>query len=327
MFPLLCMTALLAATPEMAPKNRANPSRGLIAMMPLSSLGSTDQSVQAIERVLVGELSNLLGEKLVPPSQIDKQPAHIKRALTVCDGSLDCLVEIFGGLGWDGLLVGTIAGLANDRVINLKLVDLRTGHEAKQVSEAASGTENELIVNMRKAAVQLVAPELYTGTLQIHATQPNIEISVDGERVGSTPLVDPNIAVPVGRRAVEANGPGLVPFSTMIEIAYGEKKPLTILLPDNTVFVGGTTPYYARWWTWALAGAGIAAVGLGGYFNKLQHDNVSRIEKRAANTRLTAEDTDLYKDSKNNWTRALIFYGAGGAMLGTVGAFVVFDFL
>jgi len=306
--------------------------QALVAMMPLTSLGSTEEAAQSVERVLVAEVQRLIGDKLVPPTEVpDRIGPAGAQALAACDGVLDCLIELFGALGWQTLLVGNIAGLGDDRVINIKTLDLLTGAVKARASESAAGDETLLVRRMRAAAVRVLAPERYLGTIEVAAKQPGVRILLDGNLVGTVPLASPRFSVTVGRHAIEANGPGLVPFSGFVEVGYDDVQKVTVLLPGNTVFVGGDVPFYATWWTWALAGTGLIASGIGGYFNYEHVRAIDRLNSRAQACQaggacaLTADSATLYTDSQANWTRALIFYGAGGTLLGGVGIMWVTD--
>jgi len=180
---------------------------------------------------------------------------------------------------------------------------------------------------MRKAAVELVAPELFTGFLEIIARQPEVQILIDGNLVGTTPLVTSRLELPAGRHAVEAQGEALVPFSTMADIAYGEVKQVTIDLAQSSVFVGGDTPMRHRWWVWSIVGAGVLSTALGGYFNNLHLRTIHKIERYAEEGRLTAANGPaLTEDEKADWQRATIFYGVGGALLVGAGVLLSFDF-
>jgi hypothetical protein len=207
----------------------------------------------------------------------------------------------------------------------LKLIEPRSGGEVRRASEKATGDERQLIVQMRKAAVTLLAPELFVGTLELAANQPGLTILVDGRHVGTTPLVSPLLEVAAGRHAIEASGEGLVPFSSMVEVAYGERVPLTILLPENTVFVGGATPFRNRWYTWAIAGAGAIGLAMGGYFNYQHVQTKNEIEARAGDETLTQDHAGLNNDRLSQLKSARVFYGIGGGLLGTVGVLLVVD--
>lgn len=291
----------------------------------LTALGSTSESAAATERVLVAELEGLLGSRLRRTDDLRSISDDVRSAVDDCNDESSCLLEIVAAVGWDGLLLGNVAGLGDQRVITLRHLDARSGKEIGRQSVQASGQERELIVQIRGAVVKLLAPERYVGMVRFEVSQPGVQIMVDGELVGSAPLSNPVVPLSVGRHAIEANGSGLVPFSEMIDVRYGEERTITISLPANTVFVGGETPYYARWWTWAIAGAGATGLGLGGYFNVLHQDTVDEIENRAAARTLTGDDAFLFDDRDDQQRRAIVFYSIGGALSLTAAALLSLD--
>jgi hypothetical protein len=319
----------------------AVPEYSAIAMLPISSLGSTEEAMASIARVLAGELGKLAGEpaqlasrrpvitgpRLVTADRLEQSYPRIWKDLLRCDFVTDCALEVLGAHGWDAFIVGNIAGLGDERVINLKLIDVRSGTERRRASEKASGDESELIKQMRKAAVLLLAPELFTGTLEIHAAQPGVQIIIDGQMQGTTPLAQPRFEVLAGKHAVEATGEGLVPFESLVEVAYGEVVPLNVMLPENTVFVGGDAPFRARWWTWTLAAAGAASGGLGGYFYYQHTQTADRISKRAERGTLTHADTDMVDAWDRDYKVATGLFAAGGLLVTTVGTLLVIDLL
>jgi hypothetical protein len=293
-----------------------------IVVMPLTSLGSTDEAMQVVERVLEGELRKIAGDRLLTYNELRDQQKKLATYLEACDGVLDCLNEVFGAFGWAEFMVSNLAGLGQERVINLKLVNVRTGNVVRRTSEPASGDERELISHMRKAAVLLLAPERFTGILEVHALQPGVQILVDGQLVGTVPMASPRLSVLAGRHAVEAHGEGLVSFSSMLDVAYEAVVPVTINLPANTLFVGGATPYRARWWPWLLGAVGVVAAGAGGYFYYDHVKLAGEIEKdlsAAGAAKEGAWHTDLL--------RARISGGVGGALITTVSVLFISDFM
>jgi hypothetical protein len=331
--PLLALSLSGIETAGVAADASAEPSPSgrykAVAVMPLSSLGSTDEAVGAIQSVLLGEFTKILKERMVSPDALLDQGDTARGAFYACAGVVTCLVEVIGGLGWDAFVVGNVAGLGDRQVINLKLIDVRTGREVRKTSEKATGSEAQLVANMRKAAVELVAPHLFTGTLELLAKQTGVQILIDGKLVGTTPLTSPRIEVAAGRHAIEAKGEGWVPFTTMSDVQYGEVQKVTIDLAKSSVFVGGDTPFRHQWWTWAIAGAGIIGLSVGGYFNVLHADAVDRIEKRADPARGGCDVgcVDLNDEQKAHWNRAVIFYGVGGALTAGAGVLLALDFM
>ena len=301
----------------------AAPKGDQIALMPLTALGSTADTSAAIEQVVIGELTTLLGDQLVLPDSLSKQVA---RAVQSCEGEVGCLTEALGGAGWRAFIVGSLAGLGDDRVVHLKIVDVRTGEQLRTASGTVSGDEAQMIRTIRRAAVQIAAPHRFVGRLELSGAQPGVTVKVDGREVGTTPLTTPTLELTVGPHALEATGAGLVPYSAIVEVQYDETVPVDFLLPSSSVFIGGDAPFRHRWWTWSIAGAGVIAVGLGGYFNALQADTASRIEERIQAGTLRY-DTSLYREEEDNWKRAVVSYGIGGALMLTSMTLLSLDFL
>ncbi len=299
-----------------------------VALMPLTSMGSSDAALDAVQRVLLAEVQKLLAGRLISPHDLLNQDPTTQAAFASCEGMVACLVEVVGGLGWDAFVVGNVAGIGSDRIIKLKLIDVRTGQEMKRSSEKVYDDEAALIRSMRKAAVELLAPERFVGTLELVALQPGVQILVDGALLGTTPLANSRTDVRVGLHAVEATGEGLVPFTTMVELTYGESKTVTVNLAQSSAFVGGDTPYRHRWWVWGAAGGGVVSTLLGGYFNYLHLDAVDRIESKARAHALTSDNgPDLYHDQQAHWRRAVVFYSVGGILLLGTGVLLSLDFL
>ena len=316
----LTVLVLLSAGPNVTPVDHLDS----VVMMPLSGFGSTEAALAATENILLREVSSILQQSLVSPEQWQSGDRSLKRALDQCDGAIGCLIEVFSALGHDGLIVGTMSGIGQERAITLKLYDLRRGKEVRQSSEKASGQKEELIRQMRKAAVQLLAPERFSGTLLVNARQPGVQILIDGELAATTPLDDPRIPLSVGTHSIEARGDRLVPFEAMIDIAYEEVKELEIDLPRGNLFVGGRRPYYTRWWTWTLGGLGVAALGgsLGLY--RLHNNLYAEYE---ANPRLSSVELENLRNQARNqalypaWGLA----AGGGALVVTAAALLLSD--
>lgn len=296
-----------------------------ILLGPLSSFGSTGEAVEAIERVYVSEFEKLLGPQLRTTDELSALGPAVAEAVADCGATPPCLLEVAAAVGFDSVITGNLTGLGDERVIDLRHLSAVSGEELGRQSVQASGDERELIVQIRGAAVKLLAPERYVGTVAFDVKQTGVRVVVDGQLVGITPLPRAQLDLRVGRHAIEASGEGLVPFSEMVEVRYGELRSVTIDLPQNTVFVGGDTPYYARWWTWAIAGAGATGLGLGGYFGYLHQDTVAEIEDRVGAGTLTGEDAFLYQDQDEQRRRALIFYGVGGALTLTAATLLSLD--
>jgi hypothetical protein len=298
------------------------PTDQVMGMQPLTSLGLSDEVVRPIEDVLVGEMRKLLGDRLVPIRSNTDAVARFSR----CGGVLACLVDEARNIGWHQMVIGNVAGLGDERVVLLKLVDVDRGHSVRRALSPATGDSGELVQKMRATAVQLVAPERYVGSIRLRAPQHGVRIIVDGEPVGVGPLHSV-VEVTVGRHAIEAAGDGLVPLATVAVVTYEGLTPVDIELADSSVFASSSTPFRNRWWTWAMAAVGVASVSAGVYFNVQHLDTSHKIDALVDAGRHDYRAASLHRDQSQQWTAAAILYGSGGALLAGSGLLLTFDFL
>ena len=131
----------------------------------------------------------------------------------------------------------------------------------------------------------------------------------------------------MGRHAVEAKSEGRVPYSSFIDVAYEETATVNVLLPDNTVFVGGSTPFRARWWTWSIAGLGVVSAGLGAFFNIQQANTVDEIEEKFGNGNLNIGESGLYGEEERQWKTAVGLYATAGVLLATTATLLGLDLI
>ncbi|MEM6730628.1 MAG: hypothetical protein AAF658_03680 [Myxococcota bacterium] len=298
-----------------------------IFLAPLSSLGSTEEELQAIERVLYEELRRFVPDSLRREEALLATSEAASDAYQECERVADCVVEVLAALGWDGLIVGNVAGLGGDKAITLKLYDLRSGGELRRASATLSGDEAQLIRSMREAAATLVAPAQLKGTLAFTVSQPGVQVFLDGELVGTAPLEDSRVDVPIGRHAVEGRGDGLVSYSSFVDVGYGEVAPVEVVLATNSLVLGAGTPYRNRWWPWTIAGVGALSLGVGGYFNAEQAASADELEERFGAGSLDAGARDLIEQERSDWRTARAFYAAGATLVATTLVLFALDLL
>lgn len=310
---MFCLVTLMLANAPDAVVARYNE----VYAAPLTALGSTEEELASVEQVYLSELKALLGDRLRSFEELASESDLAAEAVRACRRSAECMMEALGAVGWDALLVGNLAGLGDDQVINLKLYDTRVGGELRRAQAALSGEESQLIRSMRELVVTVVAPEKLNGTLRFEASQPGVQIFLDGELFGTTPLSESSVVVPVGRHAVEGRGQGLVTYSNFVDVGYGEQATVQVQLATNTLQLGAGTPYTSRWWPWTIGGVGVLAAGVGGYFNLQQQDGAREIEARNAAGALDASALDLIEQERSDWRTARAFYATGATLVGT----------
>jgi hypothetical protein len=85
----------------------------------------------------------------------------------------------------------------------------------------------------RKEAQELLsAIESFTVGLSIGVNEPDAQVAIDGEAVGTTPLPGP-LTVDIGTRLIEVKKPGFVPFSQSVPVGGSKDASLAVkLVPE-----------------------------------------------------------------------------------------------
>src|SRR5687767_9864285 len=106
---IMPLALLSGATPPARVADRVT-GYAKFAVMPLSSLGTTQAAAQVLARILVSELARIAGGRLIPPNELSTKGRAARAAIGECEGVVVCLVEVVGALGWDAFVVGNVAG-------------------------------------------------------------------------------------------------------------------------------------------------------------------------------------------------------------------------
>jgi len=248
----------------------------VIALAPLTSLGSEDTSAEArkVEAAIAKELLARGGARVVTATDvIDATKRAKKPALRACDGGAPCLAELGVLVGAGGVVFGELGGFGDVQVLSLGIVDVATGKELRRVrvslAEPAQG-------GVPGAVVRLLAPDRFVGQLVLTTPVVGASIYVDGKRLAKSPA--PPIRIAVGAHALRVTHPEYRDFVRFVDIGFGADTTIEVPLAkfasiessvESTavpVTVGAVTyletrpRWYRRWW----AVAGVTAIALGG---------------------------------------------------------------
>lgn len=215
--PIALFLASVAAT---------HPARVLV--LPFRPLGIEADRAASLTVLFRGQIEKLGGFALAA----EAESAAAVPKVEACGGKGECLARVLRGAGAD-LMVLTVAGALGDTyTLDLKLLDTG-GKERRRVSQQLGGADAVLIEGARSAAVQLLAPEQYTGALMVQ-TEFEAEVQLDGKAVGKTPLTGPVIAA-VGPRALKITKPGYRDFDQFVEIRFGQTTFVKVDLKNSTI--------------------------------------------------------------------------------------------
>ncbi|HEY5949169.1 MAG TPA: PEGA domain-containing protein [Kofleriaceae bacterium] len=270
---LVCAVIALAAASLVPPAAHAQPGPEelldkKIAVWRFDALGIDNEIVQRLETLFRMELDRL--DRVPQPSRRD-----IERSVTSaeqnCTGEEKCLVSIGKRLGVEYVVTGTVGSLGDNYVLNIKVVDVATGKSQRIQSDPLRGSPDELIEGVRVAAYRLLAPQQIHGSLQIQSDLIGAEVTLDGNKLGKTPLPNGGVIskLSIGKHHLRVEAKTYDPFDSDVDVHFQKVSPVVVRLLQATGPVGtGKTihqqrsPIYTK--TWFIIGAGAAVILLAG---------------------------------------------------------------
>jgi hypothetical protein len=267
MLTLACgvVSAASAATPASATTPVAS---GRYVLFRLDPLGIEPQIVSQLEALLRAELGRVVGQDLPAKAAVDKVALANPR-LQSCTASPECLLPLLRAFKAKGVIAGNVGGLADSYVVNLKLVG-EDGREIRRVAATLRGSPEELIDEIRVAAVRLVAPEQLTGAIEILSDVPGATVTIDGKDVGQTPLLGPIDKISAGVHKVAVTRDGFSSFEEDVPVRFEKTQQVAVRLSAVSKAAqrrerrrrAGELPVYTRWYLWTGVAVGAIATGL-----------------------------------------------------------------
>lgn len=177
-----------------------------------------------------------------------------------CQGAAPCVAEIARRLSADEALLVGVSQLG-DVVLALQRVDTKKAQAVSRLAESLPVDKAPEASELADWMHQLFPADAFRryGSIRIICDADEAQVSVNGAPKGMTPLErELRVAAPGGYR-VRVDKPGYVPFQARIEVP-----------PDATVEVRatlsrqvGATPWFKKWYVWAIVGGAAAAAGAG----------------------------------------------------------------
>lgn len=223
MMTVLLLASVVAAAPP-APS---------VALLPLEPLGTEAQIVEVIEGFLRGEVERLGLLQLQERAQTVTQLERIDPEAQGCTEP-SCLSRLAAACEVERLLLGTVATLGDAYVLDLKLFDADSSAFTRRDSTQLRGEREVMINGIREAAVRILAPERFAGTLEILLERFGAEVFVDGTRVGTTPL-PPISGLEPGAHAVRIALKSYDDFDRFVDIRYGQTTLVAARLVGTTI--------------------------------------------------------------------------------------------
>ena len=216
---MLKVLAVLVALTAVAHAER------VVAIVPLSTLGAEDTS--AGTRKLIGQIeaavAALPGTRVVRAQQVSDAIRKAKKPqLRACEGDAACLAELAGLVGAQIVISGEVGGLGDSRVVYLAATE--NGKELRSTTLAVGAHDDA--GGPRGAAVRLLDPDGYRGTLKLAIDVTGATVYVNGSKVQPSPSGE--LALPVGAQAIRVTHPEYHDFVRFIDVPFGKTTEVAV---------------------------------------------------------------------------------------------------
>jgi hypothetical protein len=243
----------------------------VVAIAPLSTLGAEDTSADT--RKLTGQIeaavAALRATKVVGAAQVAEAIKKAKKPqLRACEGDAGCLTELANLVGAQIVISGEVGGLGESKVVYLAATE--NGKELRSTTLAVGAKDDG--GGPTGAAVRLLDPDGYRGTLRFAIDVTGATIYVNGSK--ATPSPRGELALPVGAQAIRVTHPQYHDFVRFIDVEFGKTTDVTVGLQqypivehdlqgkpinrDKIEYVA--PPVWRRWYVVGPAAVGLAIV-------------------------------------------------------------------
>jgi hypothetical protein len=241
-----------------------------IAVWRLDALGIEAELVARLETLFRSELDRLAKSPLPSRREMDRAVGK-DRTLRDCTGEDKCLTTIGEKVGVDVMVTGSVAALGESYILDIKAVDVKSGKQLRRIAtDPLRGSPDELIEGVRVAAYSLLAPDQLYGSIVVLSDLVGASVSLDGKKVGPTPLPGPIAKQSLGKHRLKVEAKGYQPFDEEVEVRFQKSTRVVVRLATAEPVDGDAPRVVVReekrpWWTskWAYVGAGVLAIGVG----------------------------------------------------------------
>lgn len=195
----------------------------IVAIAPLSTLGAEDTSAgtKQLTAQLEAAVAALPATKVVRAAQV---AAAIKKAkqpqLRACDGDPSCLAALANLVGAQIVISGEVGGLGESKVVYLAAAEQGKEPRSTTLTVSAKPGGGDPGGGPAGAAVRLLDPDRYQGTLRLAIDVTGATTYVNGSK--TLPSSTGELAVPVGTQAIRITHPEYHDFVRFIDVEFGK---------------------------------------------------------------------------------------------------------
>jgi hypothetical protein len=183
--------------------------------------------------------------------------AQVDEALARCAGEAPCVAKVGARLKADQVLLVGVSSLG-DLIVALQLIDVRTGKVQARVAESLP-EHSEPDDNTLEGYLRRLLPKsdfLRYGTIRVSTDVAGAEVEIGGVGRGRTPI-EPVVVEAPARYDVRVRKPGYSDFRLEIDVP---PDAVVEVKPRLEKRVAAATPWYGKWWVWAIAGTVVGGV-------------------------------------------------------------------
>ncbi len=245
----------------------------IVAIAPLSTLGAEDTS--AGTKQLTGQIeaavAALPATKIVRAAQVGDAIKKAKKPqLRACEGDAACLTELASLVGAQIVISGEVGGLGESKVVYLAATE--NGKELRSTTLAVGSKTDDDGGGATGAAVRLLDPDNYRGTLRFAIDVTGATIYVNGSKAQPSPRGE--LVLPVGAQAIRVTHPEYHDFVRFIDVPFGKTTDVAVGLQQYPIIEHDLQgkpvnrdrieyvkpPVWRRWYVVGPAAVGLAIV-------------------------------------------------------------------
>ncbi|HYY53193.1 MAG TPA: hypothetical protein VE755_09985, partial [Myxococcales bacterium] len=255
-----------------------------------------------------------------------------------CETKVACAAAAASHAGARQLIMGTTSQLGDSFMVDLKLIDARSGQELRRATHPVSGAQEALIEKVREAAIHLIAPSRFVGALRVEVPgAAGAQLYLDGKPAGTLPLSQPLEGLAPGQHAIRVKDK-TQETSTFVEVRFGRTTDAqldlgaapVVAVPAAALPVAIATglprkPAWVRPAAIAAIGAGVASAVIGVAFNARAGSTTSSSSAVAPASQLQGPKVQTFIDGDPNAGIARGFYLAAAVLAATGGGLLWWD--
>lgn len=248
----------------------------VVAIAPLSTLGAEDTSADTrkLTEQIEAAVAGLPATKVVRAAQVAEAIKKARKPqLRACEGDAGCLAELSNLVGAQIVISGEVGGLGESKVVYLAATE--NGKELRSTTLAIGGAHDDgggQGGGPVGAAVRLLDPDSYRGTLRFAIDVTGATVYVNGSK--ALPSPNGELALPVGAQAIRVTHPEYHDFVRFIDVEYGKTTDVAVGMQQYPIIQHDLQgkpisrdkieviepPLWRRWYVVGPAAVGLAIV-------------------------------------------------------------------